>query len=334
VPHLEEPHATGADECVGTPDRSARTELRDRPLPNLGTEIEHAFPDGQVVGVTDSTGAALASAWSTFAMPYDWNPTVASLRKSGTTRFKRVGSFLAQSIRYGPTGEVHLLWGSGSRSDLELLTAELGGAVLRSDVATARHVEDLRPRPAFSVHPNRAIDDYIYDLGEQVSMTGKKFSRRRTYLRALQRSSPSSRIVSLDPTDAADAAVIRQVQDEWLRTHGDSTTAAREADALERCLTADILPTSVRGVGLEIGGTMCGFALYDVVDGRAAAHFVKAHRDSAITCATWQGMFEDAALAGASELNAGYDGGLPGLRAAKTNLRPACRIESVLLVSV
>ncbi|MGZ0150529.1 hypothetical protein ACXJJ3_25950 [Kribbella sp. WER1] len=78
-----------------------------------------------------------------------------------------------------------LPWGRGVRADLENL-ATLNIASFRAGAATGAHVEPLRHPTALTPIPNRDFDDYVYDLDEQLRLSGRRFRRRRRCLSALK----------------------------------------------------------------------------------------------------------------------------------------------------
>ena len=291
------------------------------------------FPEGTDVPFGQAAYDALTHLWAAHGMPYDWNPNRVLLRnRDGMTRVKRLGQFLQLTVTAPGTAEpVKLLWGKGDGRDLvrEFATAP---TVFRTDPVTLEHLDSLRDALPFAALPAPAFNDYLYDLPEQTQMKGKRFARRRNYLRSLERSFTVVERVPLDLSHRSVVAQINRVHEDWLRERDDSPTIHDEQRALQRCLSGGGSNPSMRGVGLVLDGNLVGFAIYDVIGEHAAAHFVKSALESIVVTGTWHAMFDAARCAGARILNGGYDGGLSGLRTAKRSLVPHHCRDSTLVV--
>lgn len=168
---------------------------------------------------------------------------------------------------------------------------------------------------------DRRYADYVYELGEQLALEGRRFARRRTYLRSLASRGSRYDEVDLDLSEAIAQASIRDVNARWVNEREPDPLIAAESAALTRLLeTAGVLPVTARGI--TCNDDLVAFGIFDVNGSVATAHFVKSARDSAVTACAWQSMFKAAFEMGARTMNAGYDGGVPGLRMAKSNLVP------------
>lgn len=294
-------------------------------------ELFSGLPNYQAVGPREAAYELLANIWSRLHLPYDWNPNCVWFR-SGTGDFavRRVGGFLVQTFPAPiPPGAVSLLWGRGTKSDVDHLL-EHRDLLYRSDAETQAHLDSIDHGAPFDSIPSRDFDDYIYALADQITLEGKKFSRRRTYLRSLDRDYGSAEVVAVDLTSDHAKADLRRVYDRWASWHKQSPTIAAERRALVRSLECGSA-LGLRCVGLEVEGSLRGFATYDVFGKMSTAHIVKSDRDSAISAGVWQGLFAAAHEAGATRMNCGYDGGLQGLRHAKQGLKPEKMLSTVWL---
>ncbi|WP_248580878.1 phosphatidylglycerol lysyltransferase domain-containing protein [Nocardioides sp. InS609-2] len=227
------------------------------------------------------------------------------------------------------SGSVSLLWGRGTPADLDDLTA-LGIAPFRADADTGAHVESLRHPAPFTCIPNRDFDDYVYNLDEQLGLNGRRFRHRRRCLSALERDYASVEAVPLVLGAAETNAEVWRMYDDWATGREDSATIAAERRGLARVLERGA-DAGLRCLGLDVDGSLRGFAVYDVFGERSTGHFMKAEHDSDITAGTMQALFAAAHEAGATTMNIGYDGGLANLRRAKDQLKPHCMARMVWL---
>lgn len=184
--------------------------------------------------------------------------------------------------------------------------------------------------PGFTVIRDDRSFDYVYDIGEQLTLPGRKFGAARNYLHVFARQHPTARSVVLDLGDADTRASILAVYDEWVaRRTGVWHTERR---ALVRALGDHDVP-DLRAVGIAEDGVLLGFVIIHVDPPWALAHFLKVGpRDSGVYAATWRAMFELASRHGAALLNAEQDAGLPGLRRAKRNQRPRRLLEKAVIL--
>jgi hypothetical protein len=296
--------------------------------PNHGALAE--LPEATEQAMDDAALGVVRAQWRDLSLGYDWNPLRIAWRGSQRRyRITRFGSFLVLQCPGSEDGTFStLLGGRGSGDDLA--TAMAGHTMLRADPATAEHALDIGTGVA--VFSARGFDEYLYDLPEQLALQGKRFGRRRTYLRSLERDAGSVELTDLDLESAHDASAVAWLYDSWSDVHGSEASVEDERAALQVLLDGG--GREVRAAGLRIDGNLAGFGVYDLLaDGVATAHFVKARRSSAETAATWQAVFASAHRAGASTLNGGYDGGLKGLRAAKSGLRPQKMREALFVVA-
>lgn len=284
--------------------------------------IISGFPERRPVGPGEVAHALLTAVWTCHELSYDWNPNCAWYR-GGTGEFEvvRVGGFLVMTYPSPiSSGSVSLLWGRGITADLDGLLA-LDIESFRTDVDTGAHVESLRdPAPLTSI-PNRDFDDYVYDLDEQLGLSGRRFRHRRRCLSALERRFTSVAAVHLDLGSPETRSQVWRMYDEWAAGRGESATIAAERRGLARVLEEGA-DAGLRCVGLDVEGSLRGFAVYDVFGDRATGHFMKAERDSDITAGTMHALFTAAHDIGARTMNIGYDGGLANLRRAKAQLKP------------
>lgn len=283
--------------------------------------------DGHVLGV-------VASWWRNFPLSYDWNPQRIRLRDHQQRyRITRFGGFAVLTCPGpGDGASASLLWGRGSREDLS--AALTGRTLLRTDRETAENATSVGTGLRVAAFPTPNFNEYLYGLTEQNELQGKRFARRRTYLRALERAARRVDFAELNLGAADDAQAVLDVYSRWEDTHVGADSVNDERTALECLLTGAATGETTYAVGLRVDDELAGFAIYDVLAaGVATAHFVKARRNSAEVAATWQALFTAAYHAGASLLNGGYDGGLQGLRAAKKGLRPRAMRDAFLVVS-
>lgn len=269
-------------------------------------------------------GAALGgieTVWRELSPLYDWNPSRIVLRDARRYRLARFGGFVVLSCPSALAAtSALLLCGRGDAADLR--SAMRDRPLLRSDRQTAEHALSVGAEAGVVAVHARHFDEYWYDLAEQHAMCGNKFSRRRTYLRALERSG-AMRFEKLSLACTADVDEIRHVTAQWQDRQAQAPTVDDERAALERLLSGSMPLDDMHVAGLRVNDELAGFAIYDTItDDAATAHFVKARRNSAEIAGTWQALFDSAYRAGARVLNGGYDGGLEGLRRAKSGLRP------------
>ncbi|MEV6412966.1 phosphatidylglycerol lysyltransferase domain-containing protein [Kribbella sp. NPDC051718] len=284
--------------------------------------ILSGFPEGRPVGSGALAQALLTALWTRHELPYDWNPNYAWYR-GGTGEFVlvRFGGFLVMTYPSPiSSGSVSLLWGRGVRADLDDLAA-LDIASFRADAGTGAHVESLRHPAALTPIPNRDFDDYIYDLDEQLRLSGGRFRHRRRCLSALKRDYASVEAVPLDLASAETTAQVWRMYDAWAAGREESATIEAERRGLARALERGA-DAGLRCVGLDVEGSLRGFAVYDVFGDKSTGHFMKAEHDSDITAGTMHALFAAAHDAGATTINIGYDGGLANLRRAKDQLKP------------
>jgi hypothetical protein len=291
------------------------------------------IPDRTELPLDEHALGVIASLWREFPLCYDWNPMRIAWRDHQRRyRVTRFGGFVVLGCPAPEAGgSSYLLWGRGNAEDLS--AAMTGQTMLRADRATAEHAASVGTDNV-AIFPARNFDEYFYDLAEQHGLQGKKFGRRRTYLRFLQRSAGSVEFVELDLGSHGDLRAISDVYAEWERNHGTEASIEDERAALQVMLSGGRMDRRTRVAGLRISGELAGFAVYDLLnDSVATAHFVKAWRDSATVAGTWHALFTSAYRVGATVLNGGYDAGLEGLRAAKGGLRPHEMREAFFVLS-
>jgi hypothetical protein len=221
--------------------------------------------------------------------------------------------------------------GPGGAEDL-VAYLQHGWRHFRLDESTVTHISSHPSVNQWRALPDDRFDNYLYDLGEQVSLLGRRFARRRTYLRAAARHGGE---LNCKPISLSDPKVVRQirlVQHEWSEGRIASATVRAEDDALEACLRGCSVP-NLRGVGVYMDDSLAAFAVYEIVGQQAIAYFVKGRRDGVVYASIWQSLFEDAYAAGAYTLNGGYHGGLAGLRMAKQGLRPQAMLKMYSLLA-
>lgn len=287
------------------------------------------LPEATERTVDDTALGVVRALWRDLPLGYDWDPLRIAWRAAKRRyRITRFGGFLVLQCPGAEEGTFStLLWGRGACGDLAAAMA--GHPMLRADLATAQHAVDVGTGVA--AFPARGFDEYLYDLEEQLALRGKRFGRRRTYLHSLERDAGSVELTDLDLDSARDASAVARLYDAWTEKHGSEASVEDERAALQVLLDGGGREAMV--AGLRVDGELAGFGVYDVLaDGVATAHFLKARRSSAETAATWQAVFASAHRAGASSLNGGYDGGLEGLRTAKSGLRPQTMREAFFVV--
>lgn len=292
-----------------------------------GLEI---LPDATEQALDAGALGIIRMLWRNQPLGYDWAPLRIAWR-DGHCRYRiaRFGDFLVLRCPGAEKGTYStLLWGRGSSDDLARVMVQY--PLLRADLPTSEHAARLGTD--IVTFPASNFDEYLYDLPEQLALQGKRFGRRRTYLRSLERDSRSLELTDLDLDSEADVSAIAGLFDEWATEHGSEASVEDERVALQTLLAGE--RHEARVAGLRVDGELAGFGVYDLLaTGVATAHFLKARRSSAETAATWQAVFSSAHRAGASTLNGGYDGGRDGLRTAKTGLRPHMMREAFFVVA-
>lgn len=255
-------------------------------------------------------------------LPYEWNSIGLWIRDDGRTSLATQDGFRHLTFPSDDKSRlIHTALGAGDpRALVDILSAT---DVLERVVGSGLAVKG-EPKDIVRI-PDTRYSDYVYDLQEQVGLSGKRFARRRTYLRELSGRKHHYRDVDLNLADNSAREEIRTVNARWTADHDpNDRLIAAESAALARLLeTAHLMPVIAKGITCD--NELVAFSIFDVNGTHATAHFVKSQRDSAVTAFTWQSMFEAAHDLGALTINAGYDGGLAGLRRAKTNLTP-CEI--------
>lgn len=251
-------------------------------------------------------------------LPYEWNAVGLWARDDGRTSLDRAGTF--RELRFPSDDGLRLVStvrGEGHPSDLLKLLQRVDAL---ERITPRNLVLADEPEVLLRVSDSRYAD-YIYDLGEQVALEGKRFARRRTYLRSLARREACYDEVDLDLSEAITQASIRDVNTRWVNERDPDPLIAVESAALNRLLEASgALPVTARGI--TCNDDLVAFGIFDVNGRFATAHFVKSTRDSAVTASMWHAIFRAAFEFGAQTMNAGYDGGAAGLRFAKSNLVP------------
>ena len=288
-----------------------------------GADALTQIPQGVELPMGPSTMSVIESLWHSFPLSYDWNPQRIALRDQRRMyRLQRFGGFaVLRCPAADGASSISLLWGRGGREDL--FAAMTGRAILRADRDTADHAVSIGAEWGVTTFPARNFDEYLYDLTEQTELLGKQFGRRRTYLRALERSAGSIEFAQLDLNSAEDVRAVLKVQANWESRHDREASVSDERKSLDSLLDGGAAMATTQASGLRIEGELVGFAVYDLLtESVATAHFVKAPSGSAEVAGTWQALFISAHRAGATLVNGGYDGGLQGLRSAKSGLRP------------
>lgn len=301
------------------------------PTPEGIAALLSEFPEGRPLGPGDGTHELLTRLWTSTELPYDWNPSRAWYRNgAGVHELLRLGGFLVLTFPSPiSTGVVSLLWGRGTTADSDAL-ADLDIASFRSDVETATHIEQLNHATTLAGIPSRDFDDYLYDLGEQVALDGRRFRHRRRCLSALERDYTTASSVPLDLAEPDAWVEVWRIYDRWAAERVPGPTIDAERRGLARSLDGGD-GIGMRGVGFEVDGTLRGFAVFDVLGTTSTGHFMKADRDSDIMAGTMHALFTAAHDQGATVMNIGYDGGLAGLRASKELLKPHRMLPTVWL---
>ncbi len=292
------------------------------------------IPEGVDIAVGSAIIELLEPVWRGGRLPYEWNPCRIAMRNRGEGyRLSRFGGFLVLSYPAPEdAGFATLLWGEGESEDLRAAMA--GRLLVRVGSRTADHVLTTAYGTELAAFPARNFDEYLYDLDAQVGLSGSRFARRRTYLRALERSATTVEFVDLDLSSTADLAEVGRLYSGWMTGRDATASIVDERAALATLLEGDIPHRAIGLAGLRVDGELAGFAAYDVLaPDVATAHFIKSRSGGAETAATWQSFFASARRRGATTANGGYDGGVGGLREAKLGLRPSSMSEMFFLIA-
>lgn len=323
-------------------DRSAGSLWHDRPVGRLagvkepsaqvssgvaldlamgGASIDRALariPEGQPLALRTHVLNDLDSLCSTVTPPYDWNPNRLMAVADSTSVLHRSGRLLLLRLvsRQGSATPINLMWGRGDPAPFRPIVSD--NPLVRCDRDTWRRLQVRFPRSP--TRESRDLAEYVYDLADQVALVGRRYARRRTYLRAAN----DTWVARLDLHHRPTVDDVMTLSEAWYEQRRPlSQTMVLEQAALATSLGgASRFGHSLKGVGVFNDSRMVGFAIYDVHGSRAFAHFVKAAPVSAIFARLWHALFEQALKDGAGSLNGGYDGGLTNLRRAKLNLVP------------
>ncbi|MGY3387476.1 hypothetical protein ACVWW6_000067 [Bradyrhizobium sp. USDA 3311] len=175
---------------------------------------------------------------------------------------------------------------------------------------------------------DRDNSDYYYNVGELMTLKGKKFEGKRNLVRRFANLNPTAR-----PLQARDLVSCIELQERWLSDQeAGRDSALEETFAVKVALQSfDSLP--IKGVVIEIAGKLVGFAIGERLNSSMfVEHHEKAERE-------YKGAYEYLLHALAREiaaeatfLNRGQDLGIPGLRQAKISWRPAGIVEKFSLM--
>lgn len=171
----------------------------------------------------------------------------------------------------------------------------------------------------------RDNEDYIYNRNSLMTLTGKKYSKKRNHISQFLRTYKAIRFTPLTKENIKDAL---EIEKEWLSTH-ESPDTFFESDLINRILFVDYDEIKRNGVSL-MGGVLyaddrpCAFSIATATSDRTVdVHFEKALEPFAhdggyavVNCEAAK------TFSGFQKINREEDMGLPGLRKAKLSYHP------------
>lgn len=167
--------------------------------------------------------------------------------------------------------------------------------------------------------------DYIYNLQEQTTYSGSKYSNKRKLLNKFIRSYSDHTAEILDLNNESTKSEILRLSEHWSNKktiENEELNLTKELLAIRRFLNSNF--TESLGVGVKVNNRLIGYELFTLLENQhAISHFSKINT-------TYSGAYEFLANKyaiillekGINFLNAEEDLGLPGLRFSKNSFRP------------
>lgn len=172
---------------------------------------------------------------------------------------------------------------------------------------------------SMSVTFDRDNSDYYYNVDDLIALKGNKFEGKRRLVRRCAELNPTVRMLQ-----AKDTTACIELQEKWLDQHDGDRTSAMEETAATRLALRHIESLPIRGVVVEIGQKLVGFAIGERLNSEMfVEHFEKAAREFVGAYQFVLHAFAGNVAADAKLLNRTQDLGVPGLRRAKLSWQPA-----------
>jgi hypothetical protein len=183
----------------------------------------------------------------------------------------------------------------------------------------------------FTAHPRRDLYDYLYHADDLTGFRGRAYAAKRNQVSQFKRKYDWR----FEPLSPANRDACLAVVDEWDAAHPDGGLLAFERLAIERMLSFPKDYGQSGGV-LFADGQPAAFAigshpraeLLDIVAEKALTRFTGAYATLIQAYAQYA-----CSLAPYQFVNREEDMGMPNLREAKTQLKPACLIEKTLMTA-
>ena len=194
---------------------------------------------------------------------------------------------------------------------------------LRFSAIPADRVGDFLATRQFTIEPLADWGDYLYNIADLASLSGKKLSKKRNHVNRFMADNPGAR---LDGMTAADADELIRALDSWTDNDEAETSTHRQ----ERQMTIDVLRNLDRypfeGAVLRLAdGTVAAFTLGEVIGDTIYVHIEKMSHEIAGAGEAVNKLFASSMAEKYPQLiyaNREEDCGDPRLRYAKETYRP------------